>query len=141
MKSLPLLKRISAYQLDESKRRLGALNQRMQEAEDRLKALLKSHQHQQDVKRDYEQYAPQLDGNVYGNYVQAVEEKRRAIIKLMGEINRDIFVESEEMMKHFQESKKLDIIDDGIKARELAEEEKKTEAFLDELGRFRTRKT
>lgn len=141
MKSLRLLKRIQDWKLDESKRRLGELNHRLQAAEDSLKALLKSHQEQQNVKRNYALYEPQLDGAVYGNYVLAVEEKRKEIIKLMAEINREVFVESEEMMKLFIEAKKFDIIQDNFNAREKEEEQKKTEAFLDELGRFRTRKT
>lgn len=134
MKSLPTLKRLQDFKLDESKRRLGELNKKLSQAEDDLRAMLEEHQHQQDTKKLYIKDSPQLDGDIYGNYVQAVEERRMDYLKKMAELNRDIFLETEEMHKIFREVKKLDLLEEEMLAREKAELQKKEDQFMDEVG-------
>lgn len=134
MKSLPVLKRLQDFKLDEAKRRLGALNEQLNTTESNLKQMLESHQHQQDVKRLYAKDAPQLDGHIYGNYIRAIEEQRKELLKRIAELNRDIFLEAEEMRKVYLESKKLDILEEEAKARLKAEQQRKENYELDEVG-------
>lgn len=134
MKSLPILKRLHNFTLDEHKRKLGALNKKLDRAETELREMLESHKHQQHVKREYALHAPQLDGHIYGNYVKAIEQRRKEILKEISEINRDIFLEVEELQKVFREGKKLDLIEDEMKEKIKSEDRRKENNVLDELG-------
>ncbi len=129
-KSLRSLIRLNEWEVDQRRRKLGALLQSLNSLETAVDDLAA------ELVREQEQagQSPAEGGFLYGNYAFAVIARRESLEDAIAEMEVRIAAAREELGEAYRELKKFEVaqeVRDTREAQELAREE---QAILDELG-------
>ena len=126
---LKTLIRVHKFELDERQRKLGNLLRFEQSLENR-KILLAERFRQEEAAAN-ESPAAAL---TFGAYVDWHVDENRRVDRALADVRQEILDMREEIRAAYQELKTLEITQENRDKREAAEEERKNNAVLDEIG-------
>lgn len=126
---LKTLIRVHKFELDERQRKLGNLLRFEQSLENR-KILLAERFRQEEAAAN-ESPAAAL---TFGTYVDWHVDENRRVDRALADVRQEILDMREEIRAAYQELKTLEITQENRDKREAAEEERKNNAVLDEIG-------
>lgn len=129
-KDFKTLVRMRKWALDEKQRELGEMLGVLGNLEAEKEALEQAVLAEQKVAAEN----PELAGFAYGGFANAVIAEREAITKMIAEQEEKIDVFREEVADAFKELKTAEIAERNLLEAERAEEEKKEQDELDEIG-------
>lgn len=129
-KDFKTLVRMRKWALDEKQRELGEMLGVLGNLEAEKEALEQAVIHEQKIAAEN----PELAGFAYGGFANAVIAEREAITKMIAEQEEKIDAFREEVADAFKELKTAEIAERNRLEAERAEEEKKEQDELDEIG-------
>ncbi|KJE36284.1 hypothetical protein UF64_05385 [Thalassospira sp. HJ] len=129
-KDFKTLVRMRKWALDEKQRELGEMLGVLGNLEAEKKALEQAVIHEQKIAAEN----PELAGFAYGGFATAVIAEREAITKMIAEQEEKIDAFREEVADAFKELKTAEIAERNRLEAERAEEDKKEQDELDEIG-------
>lgn len=122
--------RLHEWQVDEKRRRLGELLRVLDDLENRLKRL------EEEVVREQQVAAhdPSGAGFLYGNYAEAVIERREKLKESISRAEAEIARARDDLREAYRDLKKYEIAQRNRDQRAAAEAARKEQIVLDELG-------
>jgi flagellar export protein FliJ len=122
--------RLHEWQVDEKRRRLGELLRVLDDLENRLKRL------EEEVVREQHVAAqdPSGAGFLYGNYAEAVIERREKLKESIARAEAEIARARDDLREAYRDLKKYEIAQRNRDQRAAAEAARKEQVVLDELG-------
>ncbi len=122
--------RLHEWRVDEKRRRLGELIRVLEDLEDRALRLEQELLEEQRVAGS----SPGEAGFLYGNYVEAVIERRERLAKSIAKAGEEVAGAREEMRAEYQNLKKYEVAQENRDRRVRQEMERREQLELDELG-------
>lgn len=129
-KDLRTLVRLHAWTVDEKRRKLGALLRLGGDLEDQVQRLEEEVVREQGSAGD----APEVAGFYYGNYANAVIERRERLRDSIARTETEIAAAQEELREAYRDLKKYEVAQDMRERRETEERERVEQQVLDEVG-------
>ena len=129
-KTLDTLVRISRFDVDEKQRELQALLAR----EDAIKADIRSLDEEMRREADFSREHGEGSGSDYGRYIIRIREKRAALTEKLADLQPEIEAARDRLADAFAEQKKYEIARDNREAEARAEEDRREDQEMDELG-------
>lgn len=131
--------RLGEWQVDEKRRQLGQLLKVLDDLEERARRLEQELIEEQRVAaRD-----PSGAGYLYGNYAEAVIERRERLKESIARAEAEVARARDELREAYRDLKKYEIAQRNRDQKAAAERARKEQMVLDELGLqgYRTRQT
>lgn len=122
--------RLHEWRVDEKRRRLGELIRVLDDLEDRARRLEQELAMEQQVAGQ----APDEAGFLYGNYADAVIQRRERLATSIAQAEQEVAGAREELRQEYRELKKYEIAQENRDRRALQEAERREQLVLDELG-------
>ena len=122
--------RLHEWRVDQKRRKLGELLRLLDDLESRRVRLEQEVKDEQRVAAG----APDVAGYLYGTYAQAVIDRRHRIAESIAKATEEVEAAREELREAYRELKKFEITQASRNRREAAEQERKDQADLDEVG-------
>ena len=122
--------RLHEWGVDEKRRKLGELLRLAESLENQARGL------EEELVREQAQAksSPEEAGILYGNYAEAVIERRERIAQSIAQTEIEIAAAREELSEAYRELKKYEVAQENRDKREAEELARKDQAFLDEVG-------
>lgn len=128
-KSLKTLIRVHQFELDEKRRQLGNLLRFEQALENRKILLAKRFKEEEEAAR-----SDQTAALTFGAYVDWHIEETQRVERALVDTRQEIMYMRDEIREAYQELKTLEISQENRDKQAAAEEERKSNAVLDEIG-------
>lgn len=136
-KNLKNVIRLHEWEMDVKRRELGELLRLEERLEDQAKRLEEELLNEQKKARE----SPSEAGFFYGNYAEAVINRRRLIAESIAKAEEEAVIAREALREAYVEFKKYESAQKNRDARQALELSRKEQSFLDEVGlqAFRSR--
>ncbi len=136
-KDLKAVIRLHEWEVDEKRRKLGELLRLSESLEDQAQRLEEELVREQQTAKE----SPEEAGLLYGNYAEAVIDRRRRIAESITKTEEEIDDSREILREAYLELKKFEVAQENRDKRAALELARKDQAFLDEVGSqsFRSR--
>lgn len=122
--------RLNEWTVDERRRELGDVLASLAELESGLQRLREELTKEQDVV----QASPEEAGFFYGNYAQAVIERRHRLNAGISRMEEEVTQARDKLNEAYRELKKFEVVQDLRDTREAQELVRKEQIDLDEIG-------
>lgn len=122
--------RLGEWQVDEKRRQLGQLMRVLDDLEDRARRLEQELIEEQHVAAR----APNEAGFLYGNYAEAVIERRERLKESIAMAEAEVARARDELREAYRDLKKYEIAQRNRDQKAAAEAARKEQLVLDELG-------
>jgi|TARA_Y100000031_G_scaffold154955_1_gene204246 flagellar export protein FliJ len=129
-KDLHSLIRLYKWQLDEKRRKLGELIQSLANLEDEARRLQQEHRDEQSIASA----SPNEAGFYYGKFVETAIQRRDRLGLAIVQAEQEVEAAREELSEAHQELKKFEITQSERNRREIEEEGRRAQTYLDEVG-------
>lgn len=129
-KDLKNLIRLHEWQVDEKRRKVGALLSLVADLELQARRL----EEELVTEQAAAAAAPAEAGFFYGRYAETVIERRQRIAYSIAKAEEEITAAQDELREAYRELKKYEIAQENRTKREAYEEARKEQAFLDDIG-------
>ena len=129
-KDLRNLVRLHEWAVDEKRRKLGELLRLVRNLEDQVWRL------EEEVVREQATAGamPEEAGFMYGNYANAVIERRQRLKDSIARMETEISVAQEELREAYRDLKKYEVAQETRERNEVEERERRDQQVLDEVG-------
>ena len=129
-KNLHTLIRLNEWSVDERRRDLGQVLQSLADLEDGLRRLGEELVREQQVV----QASPDEAGFFYGNYANAVIDRRDHLKHGIARMEDEVAKAREKLNDAYRDLKKYEVVQENRDLREVQEQARKEQMTLDELG-------